>query len=184
MSALLDWIWGLLLPLLPLEPHLGRGRSVLRWILKRTQISQTHLHPQVWFLTDAMICFRAQDFCWKIWLSNNFFHSWEENVFVYDLVNSRVPGIPTDIWIGLHDRRQVNTKHSHTGSAFYEWLIDVIFTRLQCEAVLTPEKHYMAYICVVKGKPSLSLIISFTENSFFEWRLIISRHWWWTNILV
>ncbi|XP_078520349.1 C-type lectin domain family 19 member A [Lissotriton helveticus] len=33
-------------------------------------------------------------------------HSWEENVFVYDLVNSRVPGIPTDIWIGLHDRRQ------------------------------------------------------------------------------
>ncbi|XP_060748512.1 C-type lectin domain family 19 member A [Tachysurus vachellii] len=34
-------------------------------------------------------------------------HSWEENVFVYDLVNSRVPGIPTDIWIGLHDRRQV-----------------------------------------------------------------------------
>ncbi|XP_072124903.1 C-type lectin domain family 19 member A isoform X1 [Mobula birostris] len=32
-------------------------------------------------------------------------HSWEENVFVYDLVNSRVPGIPTDIWIGLHDRR-------------------------------------------------------------------------------
>lgn len=33
--------------------------------------------------------------------------SWEENVFVYDLVNSRVPGIPTDIWIGLHDRRQV-----------------------------------------------------------------------------
>uniref|UniRef100_A0A672JW31 C-type lectin domain containing 19A n=1 Tax=Sinocyclocheilus grahami TaxID=75366 RepID=A0A672JW31_SINGR len=35
-------------------------------------------------------------------------HSWEENVFVYDLVNSCVPGIPTDIWIGLHDRRQVN----------------------------------------------------------------------------
>ncbi|KAK3553318.1 hypothetical protein QTP86_034181, partial [Hemibagrus guttatus] len=34
-------------------------------------------------------------------------HSWEENVFVYDLVNSRVPGIPTDIWIGLHDRRQL-----------------------------------------------------------------------------
>ncbi|XP_078415442.1 C-type lectin domain family 19 member A isoform X2 [Cetorhinus maximus] len=32
-------------------------------------------------------------------------HSWEENVFVYDLVNSRVSGIPTDIWIGLHDRR-------------------------------------------------------------------------------
>ncbi|CAB1350331.1 unnamed protein product [Coregonus sp. 'balchen'] len=37
-------------------------------------------------------------------------HSWEENVFVYDLVNSRIPGIPTDIWIGLHDRRQVSTE--------------------------------------------------------------------------
>uniref|UniRef100_A0A803W892 C-type lectin domain containing 19A n=1 Tax=Ficedula albicollis TaxID=59894 RepID=A0A803W892_FICAL len=34
-------------------------------------------------------------------------HSWEENVFVYDLVNSRVPGIPTDIWTGLNDLRQV-----------------------------------------------------------------------------
>uniref|UniRef100_A0A7N4PUX8 C-type lectin domain-containing protein n=1 Tax=Sarcophilus harrisii TaxID=9305 RepID=A0A7N4PUX8_SARHA len=34
-------------------------------------------------------------------------HSWEENVFVHDLVNSCVPGIPTDIWMGLHDRRQV-----------------------------------------------------------------------------
>uniref|UniRef100_A0A4X2KE04 Uncharacterized protein n=1 Tax=Vombatus ursinus TaxID=29139 RepID=A0A4X2KE04_VOMUR len=33
-------------------------------------------------------------------------HSWEENVFVHDLVNSCVPGIPTDIWMGLHDRRQ------------------------------------------------------------------------------
>ncbi|XP_046524413.1 synaptotagmin-17 isoform X3 [Equus quagga] len=33
-------------------------------------------------------------------------HSWEENVFVYDLVNSCVPGIPADIWIGLHDHRQ------------------------------------------------------------------------------
>ncbi|XP_043836355.1 C-type lectin domain family 19 member A [Dromiciops gliroides] len=33
-------------------------------------------------------------------------HSWEENVFVHDLVNSCVPGIPTDIWVGLHDRRQ------------------------------------------------------------------------------
>uniref|UniRef100_A0A9L0IBW7 C-type lectin domain-containing protein n=1 Tax=Equus asinus TaxID=9793 RepID=A0A9L0IBW7_EQUAS len=32
--------------------------------------------------------------------------SWEENVFVYDLVNSCVPGIPADIWIGLHDHRQ------------------------------------------------------------------------------
>uniref|UniRef100_A0A8B9DQI5 C-type lectin domain containing 19A n=1 Tax=Anser cygnoides TaxID=8845 RepID=A0A8B9DQI5_ANSCY len=35
-------------------------------------------------------------------------HSWEENVFVYDLVNSRVPGIPTDIWTGLNDLRQVS----------------------------------------------------------------------------
>uniref|UniRef100_A0A8D1UD07 Synaptotagmin 17 n=1 Tax=Sus scrofa TaxID=9823 RepID=A0A8D1UD07_PIG len=34
-------------------------------------------------------------------------HSWEENVFVYDLVNSCVPGIPADIWTGLHDHRQV-----------------------------------------------------------------------------
>ncbi|XP_048645520.1 synaptotagmin-17 isoform X4 [Marmota marmota marmota] len=33
-------------------------------------------------------------------------HSWEENVFVYDLANSCVPGIPTDIWTGLHDHRQ------------------------------------------------------------------------------
>ncbi|KAM7228144.1 hypothetical protein R6Z07F_018651 [Ovis aries] len=33
-------------------------------------------------------------------------HSWEENVFVYDLVNSCVPGIPADIWTGLHDHRQ------------------------------------------------------------------------------
>ena len=33
--------------------------------------------------------------------------SWEENVFVYDLVNSCVPGIPADIWTGLHDHRQV-----------------------------------------------------------------------------
>uniref|UniRef100_U3IXR2 C-type lectin domain containing 19A n=1 Tax=Anas platyrhynchos platyrhynchos TaxID=8840 RepID=U3IXR2_ANAPP len=36
-------------------------------------------------------------------------HSWEENVFVYDLVNSRVPGIPTDIWTGLNDLRQVSS---------------------------------------------------------------------------
>ncbi|XP_073399044.1 C-type lectin domain family 19 member A isoform X1 [Dendrobates tinctorius] len=33
-------------------------------------------------------------------------HSWEENIFVFDLVNSQVPGIPTDVWIGLSDRRQ------------------------------------------------------------------------------
>ncbi|XP_043925559.1 low affinity immunoglobulin epsilon Fc receptor-like [Protopterus annectens] len=31
-------------------------------------------------------------------------HSWEENVFVFDLVNSAVAGIPRDIWIGLNDR--------------------------------------------------------------------------------
>uniref|UniRef100_A0A667ZER4 C-type lectin domain containing 19A n=1 Tax=Myripristis murdjan TaxID=586833 RepID=A0A667ZER4_9TELE len=34
-------------------------------------------------------------------------HSWEENVFVYDLVNSCVPGIPTDIWIGLSSWRRL-----------------------------------------------------------------------------
>ncbi|KAM8933714.1 C-type lectin domain family 19 member A isoform 2-T2 [Pelodytes ibericus] len=33
-------------------------------------------------------------------------HSWDENIFVFDLVNSQVPGVPTDIWIGLSDRRQ------------------------------------------------------------------------------
>uniref|UniRef100_A0A8C6Z5S5 C-type lectin domain containing 19A n=1 Tax=Nothoprocta perdicaria TaxID=30464 RepID=A0A8C6Z5S5_NOTPE len=37
-------------------------------------------------------------------------HSWEENVFVYDLVNSRVPGIPTDVWTGLNDLRQVRSR--------------------------------------------------------------------------
>uniref|UniRef100_A0A4X2M105 C-type lectin domain-containing protein n=1 Tax=Vombatus ursinus TaxID=29139 RepID=A0A4X2M105_VOMUR len=40
-------------------------------------------------------------------------HSWEENVFVHDLVNSCVPGIPTDIWMGLHDRRQVRRIAAH-----------------------------------------------------------------------
>ena len=40
--------------------------------------------------------------------------SWGENVFVYDLVNSRIPGIPTEIWIGLHDRRQVCIQLEHT----------------------------------------------------------------------
>ncbi|KAG1967944.1 C-type lectin domain family 19 member A [Pimephales promelas] len=45
-------------------------------------------------------------------------HSWEENVFVYDLVNSRVPGIPTDIWIGLHDRRQEGTMEWTDGSPY------------------------------------------------------------------
>jgi len=55
-------------------------------------------------------------------------------VFVYDLVNSRVPGIPTDIWIGLHDRRQVNM------IKFNEKLNDSLmffFTRLQCKTVLS-----------------------------------------------
>ncbi|MGH0124212.1 UNVERIFIED_CONTAM: hypothetical protein FKN15_024641 [Acipenser sinensis] len=45
-------------------------------------------------------------------------HSWEENVFVYDLVNSRIPGIPTDIWIGLHDRRQEGTLEWTDGSPY------------------------------------------------------------------
>uniref|UniRef100_W5MJM4 C-type lectin domain containing 19A n=2 Tax=Lepisosteus oculatus TaxID=7918 RepID=W5MJM4_LEPOC len=45
-------------------------------------------------------------------------HSWEENVFVYDLVNSRIPGIPTDIWIGLHDRRQEGTLEWTDGTPY------------------------------------------------------------------
>ncbi|KAJ7992063.1 hypothetical protein DPEC_G00274680 [Dallia pectoralis] len=45
-------------------------------------------------------------------------HSWEENVFVYDLVNSRISGIPTDIWIGLHDRRQEGTLEWSDGSTY------------------------------------------------------------------
>ncbi|XP_010902682.2 C-type lectin domain family 19 member A [Esox lucius] len=45
-------------------------------------------------------------------------HSWEENMFVYDLVNSRIPGIPTDIWIGLHDRRQEGTLEWSDGSSY------------------------------------------------------------------
>ncbi|XP_036376755.1 C-type lectin domain family 19 member A [Megalops cyprinoides] len=45
-------------------------------------------------------------------------HSWEENVFVYDLVNSHIPGIPTDIWIGLHDRRQEGTLEWTDGSSY------------------------------------------------------------------
>uniref|UniRef100_A0A674JP19 C-type lectin domain containing 19A n=1 Tax=Terrapene triunguis TaxID=2587831 RepID=A0A674JP19_9SAUR len=44
-------------------------------------------------------------------------HSWEENVFVYDLVNSRVPGIPTDIWMGLHDLREVRNRSRSSGSS-------------------------------------------------------------------
>lgn len=46
------------------------------------------------------------------------FASWEENVFVYDLVNSRVPGIPTDIWTGLNDLRQVGAPCNHVGNGF------------------------------------------------------------------
>lgn len=59
-------------------------------------------------LPFVLQCRILLDLLLKFTLSKNFFPSWEENVFVYDLVNSRVPGIPTDIWIGLHDRRQVN----------------------------------------------------------------------------
>lgn len=44
------------------------------------------------------------------------FASWEENVFVYDLVNSRVPGIPTDIWTGLNDLRQVRHPCNRVGN--------------------------------------------------------------------
>lgn len=46
------------------------------------------------------------------------FASWEENVFVYDLVNSRVPGIPTDIWTGLNDLRQVRAPRNPVGNGF------------------------------------------------------------------
>ncbi|XP_030206268.1 C-type lectin domain family 19 member A [Gadus morhua] len=45
-------------------------------------------------------------------------HSWEENVFVYDLVNSQILGIPTDIWIGLHDRRLEGTPEWTDGSVY------------------------------------------------------------------
>uniref|UniRef100_A0A8C9UEA1 C-type lectin domain containing 19A n=5 Tax=Passeriformes TaxID=9126 RepID=A0A8C9UEA1_SERCA len=47
-------------------------------------------------------------------------HSWEENVFVYDLVNSRVPGIPTDIWTGLNDLRQVGTPWNPGGKRLWK----------------------------------------------------------------
>ncbi|RLW01462.1 hypothetical protein DV515_00007942 [Chloebia gouldiae] len=43
---------------------------------------------------------------------------WEENVFVYDLVNSRVPGIPTDIWTGLNDLRQEGHFEWTDGSSY------------------------------------------------------------------
>ncbi|PKU38601.1 hypothetical protein llap_11089 [Limosa lapponica baueri] len=45
-------------------------------------------------------------------------HFWEENVFVYDLVNSRVPGIPTDIWTGLNDLRQEGHFEWTDGSSY------------------------------------------------------------------
>uniref|UniRef100_A0A8P0P447 C-type lectin domain containing 19A n=2 Tax=Canis lupus familiaris TaxID=9615 RepID=A0A8P0P447_CANLF len=45
-------------------------------------------------------------------------HSWEENVFVYDLVNSCVPGIPADIWTGLHDHRQEGQFEWTDGSSY------------------------------------------------------------------
>uniref|UniRef100_A0A8C3MS90 Uncharacterized protein n=1 Tax=Geospiza parvula TaxID=87175 RepID=A0A8C3MS90_GEOPR len=45
-------------------------------------------------------------------------HSWQENVFVYDLVNSRVPGIPTDIWTGLNDLRQEGHFEWTDGSSY------------------------------------------------------------------
>ncbi|XP_078237374.1 synaptotagmin-17 isoform X3 [Pogona vitticeps] len=47
-------------------------------------------------------------------------HSWEENVFVYDLVNSRVPGIPTDIWMGLNDLRQ-ESNYEWTDGSLYDY---------------------------------------------------------------
>ncbi|XP_008825157.1 C-type lectin domain family 19 member A [Nannospalax galili] len=43
-------------------------------------------------------------------------HSWEENSFVYDLVNICVPGNPVDIWIGLHDHRQEGQFERTNGS--------------------------------------------------------------------
>eukprot|EP00072_Mus_musculus_P060132 XP_011240268.1 PREDICTED: C-type lectin domain family 19 member A [Mus musculus] len=36
----------------------------------------------------------------------SYIHSWEENVFVYILMNSCVPDIQADIWMGLHNHRQ------------------------------------------------------------------------------
>ncbi|KAL0617646.1 C-type lectin domain family 19 member A [Plecturocebus cupreus] len=45
-------------------------------------------------------------------------HSWEENVFVYDLVNSCVPGIPADVWTGLHDHRQEGQFEWTDGSSY------------------------------------------------------------------
>ncbi|XP_075421032.1 C-type lectin domain family 19 member A [Tenrec ecaudatus] len=45
-------------------------------------------------------------------------HSWEENVFVYDLVSSCVPGIPADVWTGLHDLRQEGQFEWSDGSSY------------------------------------------------------------------
>ncbi|KAM5199244.1 C-type lectin domain family 19 member A [Hipposideros larvatus] len=37
-------------------------------------------------------------------------HSWEDDIFVCDLVNSCVPGTPADVRTGLHDHRLVRTR--------------------------------------------------------------------------
>ncbi|XP_037669739.1 C-type lectin domain family 19 member A [Choloepus didactylus] len=49
-----------------------------------------------------------------------FIHSWEENVFVYHLVNSWVLGIPADIWMGLQDHRQEG-QFEWTDGSFYDY---------------------------------------------------------------
>ncbi|KAM7147619.1 LOW QUALITY PROTEIN: C-type lectin domain family 19 member A [Molossus nigricans] len=47
-------------------------------------------------------------------------HSWEEDVFVYDLVNSCVPGIPADIY-GAHDHTQEGTEWTDGSSYDYSY---------------------------------------------------------------
>ncbi|XP_041077527.1 alpha-N-acetylgalactosamine-specific lectin-like [Polyodon spathula] len=47
-------------------------------------------------------------------------HSWEENTFVFDLVNSIVLDFPTNIWIGLHDWRKESNFEWSDGS-FYSF---------------------------------------------------------------
>uniref|UniRef100_A0A672VFE2 C-type lectin domain containing 19A n=1 Tax=Strigops habroptila TaxID=2489341 RepID=A0A672VFE2_STRHB len=69
-------------------------------------------------------------------------HSWEENVFVYDLVNSRVPGIPTDIWTGLNDLRQVRKlrplgEQSHASKHF----VDI------GKAMEKEKEHRIGWVC-------------------------------------